>query len=523
MGFAKSRRGQAGHEQQWRIQEVLQASQHDMRPRFVKIPLVAMGILIGWTLRVWSSVRSASRSIGQKAAAAVNWFVGGLKDPKTRFLFAYCVIFVLSQTWTVCLFWVNRDRPDLAAEWFANQLTYSMVHWTTFAFAVGLLATVCDSQVTGEFSIYRSGKYVGWLALIVFVLMAAAVSDGGWGTPDPYMLNTAHGRVVAMEKAEVLRKTHMDQDRESAQNGGFLNNQPGKADFDKDVKAYKQSVKDFKATYLDGAKSLTGKLARCNAVPIFSFGLTVFFSVFLAMAIWYIYAVLPQMFRALSDVKDDLKRRKSALKGRRKGVGVGGTEGMDPTEESGSPKHEIRGHNRKKVRHDNVKDTGLIREGNALRREIREYNEKKKRYEKFLDEVFKINLLFATWLPCRYYATWYCNYYLDGGTFFFPLFILAVAEFGALLFLMTLRKGYDITVVVATIVTLCGGVLAILGLVSNKTTELMLKALYDYLNVGIIAHLCLCAFALVFAFAFSQIRAGQDVRKRRSEERLAES
>ena len=404
--------------------------------------------LVAWAL-------IAASGIVRKMVEFYTKLSSGFRDPKTRFNYVFGLIFILSHTWTVCLFWENRDEPGLAATWFVNQLTYSMVHWTTFAVAIGLLAVICDTEVCREFSIYREKRYVLWLVFVEVLLLAVGVYDAAYGVPDPYMLNTSSGRVEAMKEAVNLRAERTDLDKEKADNDAFKNDRVGKEAFGRKESAYKAKVEDFKKRYLDGAMNIRGKIERYNAVPIFSFALTMFFIVSLAMAIWFIYAVLPTMFAELCEEEEALRNA--------------------PTQNAGN------------------------------------FEKKKNRYYKFLDEIFKINILFATWLPCRYYATWYSTYYLDGGKFYFPLFILAIVELGGLVILMTLRQGYDIAVVLASITTIFGVVLTVLGLFTSHTTDVILKGFYDYLNSGIMAHLVLCAFGLMFAFAVTRIKTGQNI------------
>jgi len=146
-----------------------------------------------------------------------TWVKTQLDDPKSRPFFIFCSVFIISHIWTICLFCCNSDALGEAVAWFVSQLTFSVVHWTTFAFAISILVSVHYTDFFKKFGVFQDKSLVKWLIGIEGIILLLVIFDAFFSAADPYMLRTQSGRVQALSEARSLRKERTSLDKASAE------------------------------------------------------------------------------------------------------------------------------------------------------------------------------------------------------------------------------------------------------------------------------------------------------------------
>jgi hypothetical protein len=381
-----------------------------------------------------------------------------LNDPAYRNAVVFVTVFAMSHAWTVMAYLCNRDDGPVmnsyAFTWVLNSVVHSVVHWTFFAWAIMVLVSGFFGQRL--YLYFRIFKRVGFLLSLIAIeatVLTIIFLDECQTSVDPYMIRDPL-RAPALREADDLRKGQDGLEKAESENKKML---PGAAadraqeKLIKDKERLRASQNTYEARYIAPTRSLVGKLRYCNLVPAVSFLLTNFFAFFLNVAIWCIFVVLPTLFSDQEEQRRLLKEQRRALKERIASLNL-------PANES---------------------QTDLEQERKGLAEKEAAISEREQRFYRFVDEIFKANILFSCWLPFRFYATWYSSYYLGhkDAYLFFPFVVLSLVEGVALILLLSLRNRLDIKGILAGLGVVLAVLVGILQLVQNDALDRILHSM----------------------------------------------
>jgi hypothetical protein len=396
--------------------------------------------------RIQSAARGAAGWLGRQ----VGWLRRRLEDPETRPFTVLILVIILAQTWTVSLF-ATIDRAP-ALRWFQNHLTFSLVHWTAFAWAVSIASVTFGprkySRILGRGS-WEFGSYAA-LALMATIATVATVQDFSGNRPEPYMLRDARSAT----RAEGELRRHYDDLQPEAKGAD-----PARA------AGYAAELNGYNARFY--GFDTTKPWKHINVLAYVTFGLTWFFTMLVVALAWAIAVALPLMRRRINNARLTVEKAQA-------GAFLGFAKVLE---------------------------------------ELRGLRESEEEFRRVLNDVFKVYILVVSWIPFRVYTTWYQNYYLLNGKVVYPgVVLLAILAVVFLTILMVLKRGTDVLAMIGAVYGVLLGAVGLLGKFKPEVLGGLLESLKQLLNAGLSFFLILCATVFLFSFAIYMVSAGGDHR-----------
>lgn len=395
-------------------------------------------------------IRASGAQVGSVAKKVSEWFGGQgaplhrwLLKPKNRPVIVLVAVILLAHTWTVSLF-ATLERAS-ATRWFQNHLTYSLVHWTTFAWAVSIATIAFDPKKYSRTLDRRKWEVASYtfLGFGIFIATCAVIDDFLGNRPEPYMLKKA----VAATHAENELRQHYD--RLQPERKGV--NPAKRAEYEGLLNSYNERFYSFKRE---------DTWRYINALGYVTLFLTWFFSMLMVFLAWDIAVALPITKRRINENGVALKE-----------LNVGLTEFIEMKKELEESKTEFK---------------------RALEEAFKGY---------VLVVAWIPFRVYVTW-----YQNYYL---LNGKIVYPGVVLLTILAVVFLTILMVLKQGPDVLKKLGTVYAVLVGAIGLISRFKPEILEELLGALKELLNAGISFFLILCAAVFGFAFTVYMVSTGE--------------